>query len=124
MARKFIVDGKEWPDPDPNLSVDQVRQMMTNFFPELVTADTSKHEQGGDEYYEFTRRTGTKGNKHDKYIPVHCATCETDPKIVCPRDVDAMCVHCPGYFCGGHIGGHLKSVHCVSLDLEYVTRKN
>jgi len=61
MARKFVVDGREWPDPDPNLSVDQVKQMMTNFFPELDSATTTKHEQGGEEIYEFIRRTGTKG---------------------------------------------------------------
>ncbi|HUV51625.1 MAG TPA: PRTRC system protein C [Dehalococcoidia bacterium] len=124
MARKFIVDGREFPDPDPSKSPEEVRRMMTDFFPELSTATTQEHKQGDDTAYEFIRRTGTKGRKGSKSVPIHCAVCATDKNIACPRDVDAQCAHCGGYFCGGHIGGHLKSVHCVSLDLDYVTRKD
>jgi len=122
MVRKFIVDGREWPDPDPNRSVDEVKGMMATFFPEAATAEVRETKQGEDTAYEFIRRTGTKGHKRDKLVPVHCAVCATDPKIVCPRDIDAQCVHCGGYFCGGHIGGHLKSAHCVSLDLDYCSK--
>lgn len=38
--RVFIVEGREFPDPDPNMSVDEVRQQMANFFPELSNAET------------------------------------------------------------------------------------
>ena len=48
-----------------------------------------------------------------------CPICKADPKIICPRDVDAKCLICGRSFCGGHIGKHLKVVHCVSLDLDH-----
>ena len=38
MARVFVYDNREFPDPDPNLTVDQVRETMASFFPELTTA--------------------------------------------------------------------------------------
>ncbi len=61
MARKFIYDGGEHPDPDPALSVDQVRQLMATFFPELANAEVREIQQGEDTLYEFSRRVGTKG---------------------------------------------------------------
>ncbi len=39
MARKFIYDKREFPDPDPSLTVEQVKLHMANFFPELAQAD-------------------------------------------------------------------------------------
>jgi PRTRC genetic system protein C len=59
--RIFIVDGREFPDPDPNLSVDEVRRMMTDFFPELANAETREHKRGDDTLCEFVRRVGEKG---------------------------------------------------------------
>jgi len=41
MARIFVYDQREFPDPDPSLSIDQVKAMMTDFFPELANADTT-----------------------------------------------------------------------------------
>ncbi len=61
MARVFIVEGRQFPDPDPNLTVDEVRQHMTNFFPELSNADTKESKDGENHAYTFTRRVGTKG---------------------------------------------------------------
>ena len=61
MARKFVYDGREFPDPDPNLSPDEVRQMMTDFFPELANAEVREHKRDGDTLYELVRRVGTKG---------------------------------------------------------------
>ena len=61
MARKFVYDGREFPDPDPNLSPDEVRQMMTDFFPELANAEVREHKTGEDTLYELVRRVGTKG---------------------------------------------------------------
>lgn len=40
MVRIFVYDGREFPDPDPKLSTDEVRQSMANFFPELSNAET------------------------------------------------------------------------------------
>lgn len=61
MARKFVVDGREFPDPDPNLSPDEVRKMWTDFFPELANAEVREHKKDDDTIYELVRRVGTKG---------------------------------------------------------------
>ena len=61
MARIFIVDQREFPDPDPNLTIDQVRDLMASFFPELANATHTERQRGDDTLYEFQRRVGTKG---------------------------------------------------------------
>ena len=61
MARVFIYDGREFPDPDPSLSPDEVRRMMADFFPELANAEVREHRKGEDTVYELVRRVGTKG---------------------------------------------------------------
>lgn len=61
MSRIFVYDGREFPDPDPNLSPEEVRQSMTNFFPELANAEINSSKRGEDDVYEFRKRVGTKG---------------------------------------------------------------
>ncbi len=61
MARVFVHDSKEYPDPDPRLSVDEVRKQMADFIPELANADTKEELRGEDTVYTFSRRIGTKG---------------------------------------------------------------
>ena len=61
MARVFIVDGRQFPDPDPNLSVQEVRAQFAEFFPELVNADAREEAKGDDTLITFTKRIGTKG---------------------------------------------------------------
>ena len=61
MARIFVYDSREFPDPDPNLKVDEVRQSMANFFPELSNAETKQSKRGEDDIIEFKRRVGVKG---------------------------------------------------------------
>jgi len=68
MTRIFVYDGREFPDPDPKLKVDEVRQHMANFFPEFSNAETKESKRPSaadpkvmDEVYEFKRRVGTKG---------------------------------------------------------------
>lgn len=61
MARRIIYDGREFPDPDPKLSVDEVRQHLAAFFPELSNAETKQRKEGEDSIVEFKRRVGTKG---------------------------------------------------------------
>ena len=61
MPRIFVYDNREFPDPDPNLAVDQVRETMASFFPELATATVQERQRGDDTVYEFQRRVGTKG---------------------------------------------------------------
>jgi PRTRC genetic system protein C len=62
MTRIFVYDGREFPDPDPNLAVEEVRKQLSDFFPELTNADTREERRGDDEVrYTFARRIGTKG---------------------------------------------------------------
>jgi PRTRC genetic system protein C len=61
MARVFIVDGRQFPDPDPKLSAGEVRAQFAEFFPDLVNADTREEAKGEDTHITFTKRIGTKG---------------------------------------------------------------
>jgi len=63
-SRIFAYDGRQFPDPDPALTTEEVRQSLVNFFPELATAETKEHKpakEGDPTLYEFQRKTGTKG---------------------------------------------------------------
>ncbi|MBA7630920.1 hypothetical protein ES703_38446 [subsurface metagenome] len=59
--RVFVYDGREFPDPDPTLSVEEVKQMMSGFFPELANADVKETDRGEDKVFQFQRKVGTKG---------------------------------------------------------------
>ncbi|MBN1690420.1 MAG: PRTRC system protein C [Dehalococcoidia bacterium] len=61
MARIFVYDGKELPDSDPNMTPDEVRQSLTQFFPELSNAEFKETKRGEDTIITFSRRVGTKG---------------------------------------------------------------
>jgi PRTRC genetic system protein C len=61
MARKFIVDGTEYPDPGPDVTPEQFKQMMVGFLPELANADMTTEKQGEDTIYRFKKRVGVKG---------------------------------------------------------------
>jgi PRTRC genetic system protein C len=61
MARIFVYDARQFPDPDPALPVEDVRKGMAEFFPELANADTREETRGEDTLYTFSRRIGTKG---------------------------------------------------------------
>ena len=61
MVRKFVYDGKEFPDPDPEMSVEEVQRGMAGFYGELDNASCTETQDGEDTVYEFQRRVGTKG---------------------------------------------------------------
>ena len=68
MTRVFVYDGREFPDPDPKLSTEEVRQHYADFMPELSNAETKdlgeKKSEGSDEMkhlWEFKKRVGDKG---------------------------------------------------------------
>ncbi len=61
MVRVFVYDDREFPDPDPKMSHDEVRQSMTNFFPELSNAEVKTSKRGEDDIIEFKKRVGSKG---------------------------------------------------------------
>ena len=68
MARVFVYDGREFPDPNPDHKVDEVRQYMSSFFPELSNAESKESKRPStttpgetDTIIEFKKRVGTKG---------------------------------------------------------------
>jgi PRTRC genetic system protein C len=61
MAREFTYDGRSFPDPDPTLSVEEVKRIMTDFFPDLANAEVRESKRGEDTVHEFVRRVGIKG---------------------------------------------------------------
>ena len=61
MARKFVIDGTAYPDPGPEVTPDQFKQMMAGFLPELATAEMTEEKNGDDTIYRFKKRVGVKG---------------------------------------------------------------
>ncbi len=61
MARIFIVDGTTFPDPGPEVTPEQFKQMMAGFLPELATAEMTETKQGEDTIISYRKRVGTKG---------------------------------------------------------------
>ena len=65
MARIFVYDGREFEDPDPEMTVDQVKESLANFYGELTNATHTESARGDDTVYTFNKRVGTKGNRGD-----------------------------------------------------------
>lgn len=61
MARIFVYDDREFPDPDPEMSVEQVKQTLSDFYGEIANASVKETVRGNDTIIEFQRRVGTKG---------------------------------------------------------------
>ncbi len=61
MARVFVYDDREFPDPDPEMSVEQVKSTLADFYGEIANASVKEAKRGEDTIYEFQRRVGTKG---------------------------------------------------------------
>lgn len=60
--RVFVYNGSEYPDPDPQLTPDQIRRELARFVPELTNADVREEtRQDGTVQFVFSRRIGTKG---------------------------------------------------------------
>ena len=61
MARIFVYDDREFPDPDAGMTVDEVKATLSDFYGEIANASVKKTKRGEDTVYEFQRRVGTKG---------------------------------------------------------------
>jgi len=62
LAREFHYNGIRIPDPGPELTVEQVRDLLTPNYPEIATASVSGPEATGTTLrYTFTRAIGSKG---------------------------------------------------------------
>jgi PRTRC genetic system protein C len=62
LEREFVFDGRTLPDPNPNMSVEQVRDMYIPTHPEITTASVTGPETiDGKLRYTFSRVIGHKG---------------------------------------------------------------
>ena len=62
VEREFLYHGTSLADPNPRLSIEEVRSFYANQFPELTTAAISGPETVGDRLrYRFERAIGSKG---------------------------------------------------------------
>jgi PRTRC genetic system protein C len=62
LEREFVFDGHPLPDPNPNMSVEQVREMYIPTHPEITTAAVTGPETiDGKLRYTFSRAIGYKG---------------------------------------------------------------
>ena len=62
MAREFRYDGVRLPDPNPKLSVEEVRTAFSATYPEIATAAVTGPEAVGNKLvYHFAKAIGTKG---------------------------------------------------------------
>jgi PRTRC genetic system protein C len=62
LQREFFYNGSRIPDPVPNLSVEEVRELLTPTWPELATATFEGPEDTGTNLrYTFNRAIGSKG---------------------------------------------------------------
>ena len=62
MTRIFVYDDREFPDPEPEMSVEQVKGTLADFYGEIANASVKETKRGDDTTYEFQRRVGTKGS--------------------------------------------------------------
>ena len=62
MNREFRYDQLRLPDPNPRLTVDEVRTAFSATYPEIATATLTGPEAVGNKLvYHFTKAIGTKG---------------------------------------------------------------
>lgn len=62
LKREFVFGNQVIPDPNPSLSVEQVRDALTVAFPEIATAALSGPEVTDTAVrYAFSRAIGSKG---------------------------------------------------------------
>lgn len=61
MPRVFVYEGREFQDPDPALTPDEVRQRMAVFMTDLANAEIQHSKQGENDVYQLIKRVGTKG---------------------------------------------------------------
>lgn len=62
--RVFLYDGKKWDDPDPNCTIEDVRNALVGAFPELAEAEfEEKTLEDGTREITFRKVAGRKGTE-------------------------------------------------------------
>ena len=46
MGRIFVYDDREFPDPDPEMSVEQVKAVLSDFYGEIANASVKETTRG------------------------------------------------------------------------------
>jgi PRTRC genetic system protein C len=59
--RIFVIDNREFDDPDPAMTVDEIKAHFASFFPELANSEASEAKRGADTLISFIKKVGTKG---------------------------------------------------------------
>jgi PRTRC genetic system protein C len=61
-TREFLYNGVRLPDPNPRMTVEEVRATYASVYPDIATASVDGPEPVGDKMrYTFTRAIGSKG---------------------------------------------------------------
>ena len=62
LLREFYYNGVRIPDPGPEMTVEQVRDLLSPSYPEMATASlTGPEDMGNVLRYTFNRAIGSKG---------------------------------------------------------------
>ncbi|MFP5207303.1 MAG: PRTRC system protein C [Acidobacteriota bacterium] len=62
IEREFIYNGTRIPDPAPQMTAEEVRDLLTPTYPEIATATLTGPEDTGNALrYTFSRAIGSKG---------------------------------------------------------------
>ena len=69
MGRIFVYDDREFPDPDPEMSVEQVKATLSDFYGEIANASV-KETQAGRRHH---LRVPAAGGHQGQLSPTHRA---------------------------------------------------
>ena len=61
MARIFVYDDREFPDPDPQMSVDQVKATLSDFYGEIANASVKETKRGRRRHLRVPAAGGHQG---------------------------------------------------------------
>ena len=62
LTRKFKYNGIDLPDPNPGMTVEEVRELYAMQFPELTNSSVDGPEtKGTEQTFTFIRAVGSKG---------------------------------------------------------------
>ena len=61
MARVFVYDDREFPDPDPEMTVDQVKATLSDFYGEIANASVKETKPGRRHHLRVPAAGGHQG---------------------------------------------------------------
>jgi PRTRC genetic system protein C len=62
LSREFYFNGTRIPDPAPQMTAEEIRDLLTPSYPEIATATLTGPEDTGTALrYSFSRAIGSKG---------------------------------------------------------------